>query len=148
MQQSLNGGVQDANAADVNPKAEAMRARTKRFALDVLKLIDSMRLVGTTARISYQLCDAATSVGANYRAACRARSDAEFAAKIGLVLEEADESLFWLEVCDARNIGEPTTRRQLLREADELTAIFVASSIAARERLRRGRRSETVQSVI
>src|SRR5689334_12261419 len=108
-----------------------MRARTKRFALDVLGLIDTMRLVGTTVRISNQLCDAATSVGANYRAACRARSDAEFAAKIGVVLEEADESLFWLEVCEARNAGESTTRRRLLREAEELTAIFVSVSITA-----------------
>jgi four helix bundle protein len=83
--------------------------------------------------------DAATSVGANYRAACRARSDAEFAAKIGLVLEESDESLFWLELCDARSIGFEALRAKLLGEANELTAIFAASTITAQQTAAAGR---------
>jgi four helix bundle protein len=87
---------------------------------------------GSAVRICWQLVDAATSVGANYRAACRSRSSAEFAAKIGLVLEESDESLFWLEPCDARTIGSEPLRIKLLGEANELTAIFAASSITAR----------------
>jgi len=77
--------------------------------------------------------DAATSVAANYRAASRAHSDAEFAAKIGQVLEESDQSLYWLELCDARAIGLGTLRTRLLGEANELTGIFAASSITARQ---------------
>ncbi len=112
----------------MNTKAEVLKARTKRFALDVLELVDTLPSAGTSLRIGWQLCDVATSVAANYRAACRARSDAEFAAKIGLVLEEADESLFWLEVLLERELGDPELRRPLLSEGEELTAIFAAST--------------------
>jgi four helix bundle protein len=119
----------------MNPETEALKARTKRFALSVLELVDAFPTKGTAVRIGWQLADAATSVAANYRAACRSRSDAEFAAKIGLVLEESDESLLWLEICEERTLGERTTRRKLLVEADELTAIFVSSSITARAKL-------------
>ena len=68
-----------------------------------------------------------TSVAANYRAACRARSRAEFIAKMGTVEEEADESLFWLELVVDSKLAAPTRVEKLLREADELTAIFVSS---------------------
>ena len=68
---------------------------------------------------------------------CRARSDEDFASKVGIVLEESDESLFWLEICEERSLGERTTRRRLLTEADELTAIFVASSNTIRAKLGR-----------
>jgi four helix bundle protein len=121
----------------MNPEAEALKARTKKFALSVLELVDTFPTKGTAVRIGWQLADAATSVAANYRATCRSRSDAEFAAKIGTVLEESDESLFWLEICEERTLGERATRRQLLIEADELTAIFVSSSITARAKLRK-----------
>ena len=78
-------------------------------------------------RLGGQLIDAATSVAANYRAACRARSRAEFIAKLGTVLEESDESLFWLELMvDANLVTKPRAER-LLKEADELTAIFTTS---------------------
>jgi len=80
-----------------------------------------------------QLADAATSVAANYRAACRGRSRAEFAAKIGVVLEECDESLFWLEICEEKRWGAERGRRTLLVEANELTAIFVQSSVTVRQ---------------
>jgi four helix bundle protein len=119
----------------VNPKAEALKARTKRFALDVLSFIDEWPRRPSHDHVAYQLCKAATSVGANYRAACRGRSKAEFAAKIGLVLEEADESLFWLEIADERHLGGEAERRRLLMEADELTAIFVTSNVTARQSL-------------
>jgi four helix bundle protein len=66
-------------------------------------------------------------VGANYRAACRARSKAEFIAKLGIVLEEADESVFWLELIEETGLVGPDKLRSLLNEAEELTAIFVAS---------------------
>jgi four helix bundle protein len=89
----------------MNPKAEALKARTKAFALDVLDFLDRISETGSNRRIIWQLSDASTSVGANYRASCRSRSDAKFAAKIGQVLEESDESLFWLEICEARPLG-------------------------------------------
>jgi four helix bundle protein len=127
----------------MNPRQEALKARTKRFALDVLDLVETLPRQGPALRIAWQLVDAATSVRANYRAACRARSDAEFAAKIGQVLEESDESLFWLELCDARAIGLAALRTRLLGEANELTAIFAASSISARQRLNGPRDCET-----
>lgn len=119
-------------------KADVLKARTKQFALNVLALADTLPTAGTALRIGWQLCDAATSVAANYRAACRSRSDAEFAAKIGLVLEEADESLFWLEVLLERELGDPALRRPLLCEADELT-VFAASTITARATAARNR---------
>ena len=118
-------------------EAEALKARTKKFALDVLAFLDGIPTIGSNRRIIWQLSDSATSVGANYRAVCRSRSDAEFAAKIGQVLEESDESLFWLEMCEARSLGERTTRARLLQEANELTAIFAASSNTIRAKLAR-----------
>ena len=92
--------------------------------------------------IGRRLTDSGTSVGANYRAACRARSRAEFAAKIGVALEEADESAFWLELLDERRYGPQRSAAllKLLRlEAGELSAILAASSITARESLARPR---------
>ena len=118
-------------------EAAALEARTKKFALDVLDFLDTIPAIGSNRRIIWQLSDSATSVGANYRAVCRSRSDAEFAAKIGQVLEESDESLFWLELCEARSLGERTTRARLLKEANELTAIFAASSNTIRAKLAR-----------
>jgi four helix bundle protein len=119
----------------MNPKAEALKARTKRFAFDVLAFIDVWPRSPSNDHVAYQLCKAATSVAANYRAACRGRSKAEFAAKIGLVLEESDESLFWLEIADERRVGRELERRRLLAEANELTAIFVTSNVTVRQSL-------------
>ena len=85
--------------------------------------------------IGRQLSRAATSVGANYRAACRARSDEEFAARIGVVLEEADESSFWLEIVTEDGISKCQLAFRLLDEANQLTAIFAASSITVGQRL-------------
>ena len=118
----------------MSTRAEELKARTKTFALDVMSFVDSWPATPHPGdrRISAQLCNAATSVAANYRAACRARSRQEFAAKIGVVLEEADESLFWLECSQSRNLGSDQIRQQLLIEANELTAIFAASSITVR----------------
>ena len=113
-----------------------MKARTKQFALDVLAFVDSCAPVAPgDARICAQLCEAATSVAANYRAACRARSRREFAAKIGLVLEEADESQFWLECAELRNLGRGDLRACLRRESTELTAIFTAANLTVRRSL-------------
>jgi four helix bundle protein len=116
----------------MNVRQEALKSRTKQFALDILEFVETFPTQGPPARICLQLVDAATSVAANYRATCRSRSRAEFAAKIGLVLEESDESLFWLEISEARKLGSASIRSRLLREADELTAIFAASTITSR----------------
>jgi four helix bundle protein len=80
-----------------NPKADQLKARTKRFALDILSFRRTLPANDDAADIGRQLTRAATAVAANYRSACRSRSNAEFAARIGVVLEEADESAFWLE---------------------------------------------------
>ena len=82
----------------MNEKTEALKARTKKCTLDVMDLVATLPREERAAAIGRQLMGAGSSVGANYRAACRARSRAEFAAKIGVVLEEADDSRFWLEV--------------------------------------------------
>ncbi len=108
-----------------------LQDRTRRFALRVLKLVDVLPSTVAGRAISNQLVRSATSVGANYRAACRARSRAEFVAKLGTVLEEADESLYWLELIrDAKLVSEHRISL-LLREADELTAIVVTGRKSA-----------------
>src|SRR5215472_14855714 len=103
-----------------------LQNRTKQFALRVLKLLDAVPHTPAGRAISSQLVRAATSVGANYRSACRPRSRAEFAAKLGIAVEEADESLYWLELIrDSRLVSEDKLSL-LLKEADELTAILVS----------------------
>lgn len=104
-----------------------LKDRTKRFAVDVIQLCRELPPTLDGRRLGQQLLDAGTSVAANYRASCRARSRAEFIAKLGVVLEEADESLFWLELMTDAKLVTATRVERLMREADELTAIFVTS---------------------
>ena len=96
-----------------------LQNRTKQFALRVLNLVDALPRTAGGRAISMQLVRAATSVGANYRSACRARSRVEFAAKLGVALEEADESL------------SESKLSLLLKEADELTAILASGRKSA-----------------
>lgn len=108
-----------------------LQRRTKQFALRVFKLVDALSQTTAGRAISSQLVRNASSVGANYRAACRARSHAEFTSKLGTVLEEADESLYWLELIrDAKMMSESKIVL-LLKEADELTAIVAAGRKSA-----------------
>ena len=107
-------------------KAELLQ-RTKQFALRVLKLIDHLPNSSAGRAIGHQLIRSATSVGANYRAACRSRSRAEFAAKIGVVAEEADESVYWLELIGEGSLLPTRKIAPLLDEANELTAIFTSA---------------------
>ena len=94
-----------------------LKDRTKRFAVDVIRLCRELPPTLDGRRLGQQLIDSGTSTAANYRAACRARSRAEFIAKLGTVLEEADESLFWLELMiDANLVTRPRAER-LLKEA-------------------------------
>ena len=108
-----------------------LKERTKQFALRVMKLVDAMPKTPAGRALGNQLIRSGTSVGANYRAACRGRSKAEFIAKIGTVVEEADESKFWLELIMDGELMQRSLVEGLWKEADELIAIFVASAKTA-----------------
>jgi len=104
-----------------------LKERTKQFALRVMRLYRALPRREEARVIGRQLLRSATSVGANYRAACRARSRAEFVAKLGIVLEEADETVYWLELLQESDIVSARKLEPLVQEARELTSIFVAS---------------------
>lgn len=104
-----------------------LKERTKRFALRVMRLVDALPSSASGRAIASQLVRAGTSVGANYRAACRGRSKAEFAAKLGVCVEEADECGFWLELIAEGSLLPEPKLTELRQEAHELTAIFVSS---------------------
>lgn len=110
---------------------DELKARTKEFALRVIKLVAALPKSVEGRAIANQLVGSGTSVAANYRSACRARSRTEFAAKMGVALEEADESLLWLELIVAARLLPAARIDALLREADELVAIMVASRKSA-----------------
>ena len=112
---------------------EELKIRTKHFAIMVIKLIED--LPGTKAghTIGNQIIRSGTSVAANYRAACRARSNADFISKITIVEEECDETLFWLELIVEADLLKEEKLHVIIKEADELTAIFTASGKTARQ---------------
>jgi len=101
-----------------------LRERTRQFALRIIKLASMMPRTREADIIAKQVVKAGTSVGANYREASRARSKAEFSAKIGVVEQEADESLYWLEIIQECGWIAEKLVRDLIKEADELVAIF------------------------
>ena len=109
-----------------------LKTRTKQFGLRVMNLVAVLPKTAAGRAIGSQLVRSGTSVGANYRAACRSRSKAEFIAKIGVVVEEADESAFWLELIMDGGILKPELVSPLHEEAEELTAIFAASCRTAK----------------
>lgn len=109
-------------------KSAELQQRTKAFALRVLKLIEHLPNTIGGRVLANQVARSATSVGANYRAACRARSRAEFASKLGTVAEEADESLYWLELIRDGNFVPEERIASLVSEGDELTAICRSAS--------------------
>ncbi len=104
---------------------EQFKKRTKEFALRIIKLFQALPKTDEARILGKQLVRAATSVAANYRAACRARSQAEFFAKICIVVEEADETLFWLELLEESAIFPAERLQGLQQEANELVAITV-----------------------
>ena len=108
-------------------KEKELKERTKQFALRVMKLVDALPNSISGRAIANQLVRAGTSVGANYRAACRGRSKFEFASKLGTVAEEADECCFWMELIVDGELLPRSKVEILQQEANELTAIFVAS---------------------
>ena len=118
--------------------ADDLQARTDAFADQSIKFVEGLPTVHRIQRIAYQFQDAATSVGANYRAARRAKSHADFTAKAGIVSEEADESVYWLTRMKNANIRSSTVDIEaLLTEADELARIFGATHRTAKRRHRR-----------
>ena len=113
-----------------------LKDRTKQFALRIIKLVSSLPKTLVAQVIGRQLVKSGTSVGANYRAACRARSKAEFSAKLGIVEEEADESAFWMEIIIESGMLDEQLVQPLLDEANELVAIMVASRKTIKKRSR------------
>ncbi len=104
---------------------EKMKKRTKKFAVDVILFCDSLKTSKASSVITYQLVKSATSTGANYRAACKARSKNEFFSKICIVVEEADESGYWLEIIKEASLSnEDKELERLLMEATEIIKIM------------------------
>ncbi len=112
-----------------------LKTRTQKFALEVIKFVGTLSYSITNRNLGDQLLRCATSVSANYRAACRGRSKAEFIAKLGICEEEADEAVHWLELFILSGIADNETTIQLKKEANELTAIFVSSIKTSRSSL-------------
>ncbi len=119
--------------------ADDLKKRTKQFALRILKLAAALPNTVEGKVIRGQLVRAGTSVGANYRAACRGRSKAEFVAKLGVVEEESDESAFWLEIIVEAAFLKEVLVKPLREEANELTRIMAKSRISASRGLRANR---------
>jgi four helix bundle protein len=108
-------------------QAEELKKRTKQFAIRIVRLYQALPKRDEARVIGKQALRSGTSVAANYRAVCRARSKAEFVAKIGVVLEEIDETVFWLELLVETRIVAQSRMESLQKEATELLAIFAAS---------------------
>ena len=107
--------------------ADDFKRRTKEFALRIIRLVESLPNTRTASTIGNQLIRCGTSVGANYRAASRARSEADFIAKLGIIEEEADESMFWLELLIETEIVKKEMLDSLLQETNEIVAMTVSS---------------------
>jgi four helix bundle protein len=112
---------------------ELFKGRTKRLALDIIELIESLPRSQTTDVIGRQLLRSGTSVGANYRAACRGKSKADVISKLAIVEEEADETSYWLELLVESQIVQPSRATELLTETNEIIAMTVASIRTLRE---------------
>jgi four helix bundle protein len=119
----------------MSAQSEQLKERTISFAITVLRLIDKCPHTTCGNVIGHQLAKSATSIGANYRAACSARSKSEFVAKLQIVVEEAEESVYWLDVIDRSQLL-PLDVRAARAEANESRAIFASSLRTARANLR------------
>jgi four helix bundle protein len=113
-------------------KHQNLQDRTRKFALSVIKFTEQLQRDDTSKTLGRQLLRSGTSVGANYRAACRSKSQADFISKMSTVLEEADESGFWLELLLDASKAKMELVQPLLAEANELTAITASSIKTAR----------------
>jgi four helix bundle protein len=124
---------------------EEFKARTQAYAVRVLVLVEALPRTRGADVLGRQLLRAATSVGANYRAACRAKSLPDFIAKLGIVEEEADESLYWMELLIKSGLSRRDQIAALMTEGNELVAMTVASINTARQRLERQRKSRQLR---
>ena len=111
---------------DQSIKSEQLKDRTKRFAVTIVHLFRSLSKTDEACILGKQLLRSGTSVAANYRAVCRARSKAEFISKMGIVVEEADETVFWLELLAEAKVVEEKNVEKIKTEANELLAIFAS----------------------
>jgi len=111
---------------------EEMKARTKAYAVRIVKLVQSLPRNRECDVLGSQLLRAGTSVGANYRAVCRAKSTADFINKLRIVEEECDESLFWMEIFTDAGLVKAARLRNLMAEGDEILRIVVSSAKTAR----------------
>ena len=114
---------------------QELKDRTKNLALQVIEYVEALPNSRVTDVLGKQLLRSGTSVAANYRSACRARSDAEMAAKLGIAEEEADESQLWVELLDEKGFAAKADSAHLWQELDELVAILVASRRTVRRRV-------------
>lgn len=112
---------------------EELLDRTKNFALRTIKLVEALPKGATGSVLGRQLLSSGTSVGANYRAACRGKSRADFLNKLKIVEEECDESIYWMELIEAANLIHSAKLKPLVAEANELVAIFVTAIRSTRE---------------
>jgi four helix bundle protein len=117
----------------LDARTEQLLDRTKKFAVRTVQLFRSLSRAPEAQVLGKQLLRSGTSVASNYRAACRSRSRAEFVSKIGVVVEEADEAAFWIEFLSDAGIVKKERIGELLKEAQELTAIFTASRQTAKQ---------------
>lgn len=115
---------------------EEMKMRTKAYALRVVKLVQSLPSERTCNVLGAQLLRAGTSVGANYRTVCRAKSTADFLNKLKIGEEECDESIFWMEILTEAGLVKASRLEALMREGDEILSIIVASAKTSRTSLR------------
>jgi len=116
--------------------SQVLKNRSKKFAIDIVRLTDELPHKSIGWNVSNQLTRSATSVAANYRAVCRAKSDKDFISKMETVIEECDETQFWLELIEELKIVNSLDEvKRLWKEADELTSIFVSSVKTVKNRL-------------
>ena len=112
---------------------DELKSRTKQFAINIIRLIEELPNTKAGNTIGSQIIRSGTSVAANYRSACRARSNADFISKITVVEEECDETLFWLELIMDSGLLKKEVLAEMIREANELTAIFTATGRTAKQ---------------
>ncbi len=110
---------------------EELQDKTKQYALGIIKLIRALPKTLEGRAIGSQLIRCGTSVAANYRAVCRSRSRAEFISKLGIVIEEADESIFWMEIIIESGLVKKELLQDLIKEGNEILSIMVSSSKSA-----------------
>jgi four helix bundle protein len=139
----ISFGLPDALRVRMHPKTIELQARTRRFAARVIAFCESLPKTTACLRIAPQLIDSAGATDSNYRAACRGRSKAEFIAKLGTAVEEADESKGWLQLLVDSNQVVIESAEPLIEEADELVSILVRSRITAETRKQEQDRIDT-----